>query len=611
MQTGNHLHSVEAVCLFKEIDKTEEDKITRDQFIDYLVNVLNPTKSKNVQLVFKNRFSPPHVQEEPIQKIVPIQSEDYFCYCIVSKFGGVGVYDVNLSFLSSYRITFTRDDLKVKVTEEKIRRNRWVTDCIYLSNVSILALANSTRTITLYDAARLKHYLIWMITNIPNVIQCLHYSYNSEYSTLLMGDEYGQIYLLKFINVSKGLLRKKHTDKPNVFFWQAIQEQKEYVLVSKLVESHDAEVRRIFYCDENLSVASCSRDPKKSVIMQHVSSKWKPYIFKMKKGVNCFILHRTKRILITGSTDGIVAVWDIFNTKRPTSVFSFNGAILDLVLLNNFNMLLTYTQKGKLELWDTDMECSVQTLRIKFPKNKRWGDTVKYFDNNLIFFYEKGRTGHLRDQFTDSAWVPNMYLGTKNLKGVNTFENWRNSITWNPSHIYVINSNYVANIHLKYPEKDDFNLPVLHPPPLHNSVLIPLDWKICTNITTPLHQLTSNETDKEQVYDVEKVFDHSAFTLDRPSDINWRLSQLDNDELVSNVPDEIRSAVFLNLKLQDLRDIRITPQLLKSENEYVRNTLEKISTMLENASRRDKILYEDSDTRSCSRSSTNSLIEFL
>lgn len=103
-------------------------------------------------------------------KIVLIETENHFCYVIISKHGHVGLYDGNMEFLTSYYVIMSREDTFVK-DEERRRRNRWITNAIFCKDVQMLIITNSARSITIYDASSLKHTPLWLILSVPNAIQ--------------------------------------------------------------------------------------------------------------------------------------------------------------------------------------------------------------------------------------------------------------------------------------------------------------------------------------------------------------------------------------------------------------------------------------------------------
>lgn len=98
-----------------------------------------------------------------------IETEKYFCYAIISKYGRVGIYNGYMDFLTSYHVIMTRED-QFRNDNERRRRNRWITDAIFLSDVNMLVVTNSTRSLTIYDTSGLKHIPVWLIIGMPNVI---------------------------------------------------------------------------------------------------------------------------------------------------------------------------------------------------------------------------------------------------------------------------------------------------------------------------------------------------------------------------------------------------------------------------------------------------------
>lgn len=74
-----------------------------------------------------------------------------------------------MNFLISYHVIMTKDDI-TRTDRERRRRNRWITDAIYLPDIFMLFIINSTRSITIYDASGLKHVPLWLIIGYPNII---------------------------------------------------------------------------------------------------------------------------------------------------------------------------------------------------------------------------------------------------------------------------------------------------------------------------------------------------------------------------------------------------------------------------------------------------------
>lgn len=102
---------------------------------------------------------------------------------MISKHGRVGIYDGNLEFLTSYHVILTREDINRKETDRR-RRNRWITDAIYIPNQNYLIITNSARTLMIYDASRLNHVPLFLIISTPNIIEVTIFFFLYYYALL-------------------------------------------------------------------------------------------------------------------------------------------------------------------------------------------------------------------------------------------------------------------------------------------------------------------------------------------------------------------------------------------------------------------------------------------
>ena len=108
-----------------------------------------------------------------------IETSKYFCYAILSKHGRVGLYDGNLNFLTTYQLIMTREDINRR-EEDRRRRNRWVTDAIFCSDVLMFIVTNTARSVIIYEASGLKHVPLWLILSTPNIVEVIS---RSHYTT--------------------------------------------------------------------------------------------------------------------------------------------------------------------------------------------------------------------------------------------------------------------------------------------------------------------------------------------------------------------------------------------------------------------------------------------
>lgn len=110
-------------------------------------------------------------------------------------------------------------------------------------------------------------------------------------------------------------------------------------------------------------------------------------------------------------------------------------------------------------MWDVKSETSIQTETFKFPSFKINGKTIEWGINSI-------------------------YPGPKRINNLNRNDSDdtinENDQIWQRSHIIITCCNYIATVNMLFLDekyRDNFDLPVLIPPPLQNSVLIPNSWK--------------------------------------------------------------------------------------------------------------------------------------
>lgn len=64
----------------------------------------------------------------------------------------------------------TREDI-TRSEDERRRKNRWITDAIYCSDIQMFFVSNSARTLAIYEASGMKHLPYWLIIGIPDFIK--------------------------------------------------------------------------------------------------------------------------------------------------------------------------------------------------------------------------------------------------------------------------------------------------------------------------------------------------------------------------------------------------------------------------------------------------------
>lgn len=115
-------------------------------------------------------------------KIVLLESNTWFCYAIISKYGKVGLYTGNFELLTTYNVVFTRTDTDAN-GKYRPRKSVWVTDAVFLPNVQILVVSTAARSISFYDASGQKHMPLWLIEGIPNTVEVIFNMYYEQYDS--------------------------------------------------------------------------------------------------------------------------------------------------------------------------------------------------------------------------------------------------------------------------------------------------------------------------------------------------------------------------------------------------------------------------------------------
>nr|XP_018906219.1 PREDICTED: uncharacterized protein LOC109036455 [Bemisia tabaci] len=378
---GSCVYATAAANLFENLSKNNDESqsnlIWWVQILDAMIEDWDKSKAilKHIDEESVTILSAEHSKRETIIKIIPVETELSFCYIIICKYGRVGIYNKNLQLLDSYSVALAKEGNE---EVQKISISCWVTDAIYLPDAVVLLIAGSNRSLHLFDISGLIHVPIVTISGMPNSPSCLHYSKGSP-SMLFIGDDHGNITILSFLKPKHSLFSKNSVDESSNYFWTELQEQSEYVSISGKCGVHMDAVQQILYCRDNNTIASCSLHGETSLIIQHMNSLRTPYIYRLSKGIKCFYLNHKLRILITGSSDNLVRVWNPVVPRLPICSLSGHKApIVDVTLLQQSKTVLSLSADGILKDWDIDNQSCIQTIDLTFPAFGIPGKLVEY-----------------------------------------------------------------------------------------------------------------------------------------------------------------------------------------------------------------------------------------
>ncbi|XP_017779619.1 PREDICTED: WD repeat-containing protein on Y chromosome-like [Nicrophorus vespilloides] len=542
--------SVESIALnvFAQIDMQNVGSITWSDFLDFVLEIYKPKDDHVLELLETDIITPPHLKRDPITKIVLIETSLYFCYAIISKYGSVGLYDGNLDFLTSYHALMAREDMH-RNEADKRRRNRWVADAMFISEIQMFLVSASCRSLTVYDASGLQHVPIWLILGFPDSIQSMSYNF----------DERCKLYLVN--NCCYSLSNE-------------LPHQKEFVIIKNLGRPHVESVNGLECFHNSRTFISTSKDPTKSVIIKDTEYKSSNYVFKMRRGVQCFAISDGLKSLITGSDDGTIRIWNWLVPSKATAVLrNHKSGIIDIVLLESLKIFISCSRDGVLKVWDLIEQKCVQSIHLNFPCFEIEGRSIEW-GSRCIF------PGPKRQDINYGKWERDFLLVTC--------------------------CNSIRKMKLLYMDgrERDFDSRILSPPPLLNSVLIPKNWKIF-NVENE-HESTVDEID-----DLSKL----KFILDKDvlgdgkSQINYKISKLEDKKMQMRWAVE-KCAPHLALDLYDIKELELSSSLPVDVNKRTKNLFDRTQRLLVDAATRSVILSEQSSSSKSPRSSRSSIIEF-
>ncbi|XP_060524458.1 WD repeat-containing protein on Y chromosome-like [Cylas formicarius] len=570
-------YSLQSLMLFDSISHNAKETITWNDFLDFLLQNMLPTKEANLRLGRPCIEAVAHGKNESIAKIVLIETDKYFCYAVILKHGRVGLYDGNFNFLTSYHAIITREDL-TRPENERRRRNRWITDAIFCPDILMFIITSTARSLIIYEASGLNHVPCWLILDTPNILQCLSYKlykYGKRRNgkcILYCGDDYGEIVSFEFLQPETELLRRKRNEEVTIFYWDVLLKQTKHVLIQRSAAIHQDCINHIQYVSDMNCLITCSKDPAKSVIIKHVGNKTKPAVFRMSRGASCFALSAKFKLLITGSTNGLIRIWNSVLTSKPIGLISEHQCdILDIQIFERQHLFISCSRDGTLKVWDLKEHACLQRLRLKFPVFRVQGKLIEWGINCI-------------------------YPGPKR----------SNPNVWERSSLLISCCNCVAKIELNFnaPEMEfSFSFPVLPPPPLQSSVLIPSDWTLLCDDSVERSEKFLESNIDEQLKEIDFILKRNILENSAAqSKINFKIAVLESKkkQMVDKVA---KGAPYLALDLHYIEELKLSNKLQAPETKKGKNYYKKIKCRLE-----DQLISESSS--GYSRPSTTSA-EFL
>ncbi|KAI8506660.1 hypothetical protein Bbelb_160870 [Branchiostoma belcheri] len=360
-------------ALFKKMDTSCDGLIDWNEFCTYMLLQYreNDYMRTKRDIPFRSLAHIKHCvfnKQEPTTKLIYIENPSR--YVSFSKEGVIGIWDTSVRLLKTYELPGEGDEGR----NGKRQFKAWVTDAIYLPNMNKIVIATTSRDLHFFDISTSSYFEEFHLYGLTDVPTCFDYHYDpknpNNKACLLYGDESGCINLLYFKTPQSGQFERpfSHDEGVQKIYLPELPQHSKYVQLVVLDSIHPEGIRQILYCPHNNVVLSSSGSHVSSVVMMDISRKKKTYVFKVSKGVECFDYNKQMNIIVTGSSDHRVRLWNPYVTSKPITVLSgHHTTIIDVKLFEPMNQVFSYSKDAMLKVWDVKDHSCLQTVVLKFP----------------------------------------------------------------------------------------------------------------------------------------------------------------------------------------------------------------------------------------------------
>ncbi|KAM4702080.1 cilia- and flagella-associated protein 337-like [Discoglossus pictus] len=385
---GNSDEQIEK--LFMKIDFTATGKIHWNDFCTYLqldyaeLEELN-TRRKKISFAL-----PAIIQDlghgEPILRIFPMPDNSMV---VIREDGHIYFWSSQLK-LRREKAIFPRSAKKMP---------KWVTDFTVMMEYNKLVLGTGDREIQLYEISNLEPYC--QITGLETMPLRLDYSaLNTDECMILYGDDQGCVNILLFTSVGETLRIWKKMPKPennmatisidnavlspNVSFirWKVhgdwITQIKYYNSIKAVVSaSNDESTAFVIGCtvgttnvEQHLKDLKDHKDGKERRGQVTAGPPQKrasgdQTVFRVHKGVNTFAFCKKYSLVVTGGTDRIIRMWNLYVPGQPTGMLKGHLAPIFYVGVSAEDKIFSVDVENTVKIWDIQDHACLCTVHSK------------------------------------------------------------------------------------------------------------------------------------------------------------------------------------------------------------------------------------------------------
>ncbi|XP_076268095.1 uncharacterized protein LOC143201125 [Rhynchophorus ferrugineus] len=283
------------------------------------------------------------------------------------------------------------------------------------------------------------------------------------------------------------------------------------------------------------------------------------------------------------------------------------------MVLDKQALFISCSYEGDLNVWDLKEYSCLQTIKLTFPSFRIHGKLIEWGINSIYPGPKRQPPEMQRDNGGKKECFGINDIDEKKIENLNKTPSECFSV-WERSCLLVACCNHLAKLRMNFDDASveySFTYPVLPPPPLQNSVLIPTNWGL-QNYSSDVKHL-----EDELNINVNKQLEELSFILDknileeegRKNNINYKIAILESkkEQMRLNVA---LGAPYLALDVYEIEELRLSDNVLKSNRKKRNFYMNRIQELLDNASAKDEIFSASSPTSSRSKSNKSSIVEF-
>ncbi|CAF0765559.1 unnamed protein product [Brachionus calyciflorus] len=382
--------------LFDNVDVTQSGYVDWDSFTSYLLIMLYESDDKLKAFSIPN-WKPLktvyNVHRDSIKRIEFVKNITR--YITISKEGTCSLFDRNLTMTNHTRIH--SDSCKSK--------DLWVTDFIVLQNVNKVVLAFTTKEISIYELnTKLEFNCQYRIYNLKATPLCLDYWFDAQNpndSILIWGDTSGYIHKIHFNSTTISLFERPTTNSNDLKTQQKANDTSLDISINEIKEkyknatymnyqAHTAWVRQVKWIKNLDAIISCATTNKQSVcigwFLKKSSHVKVTHLNVSNGGVNGFDFDQNLNLLATANQNTVVNLFNPY-VQEPNGILKGHSrVVLAVRFMPSRSQLISFSADKILRIWNVQLQICIQRISNMFPKGPDV-DISCYFDELSSRFF--------------------------------------------------------------------------------------------------------------------------------------------------------------------------------------------------------------------------------